>query len=144
MPTVQLTRIVPFAAAHRYFRPEWTIERNREVFGPCTSEHGHGHNYECHVTIAGPMDTDTGMVMNLREVDAILGEEVSRRLDHRYINHDVPEFAPGRQIPTGEALAVYLWECIAPRLPSSVRLVRVRVQEDRYLYAEYTGEEHAR
>ncbi len=141
MPTVYLTRVVPFAAAHRYFRPEWTPERNREVFGDCTSEHGHGHNYECHVTVSGPVDADTGMVMNLRDVDAIVREEVTQRLDHRYLNYDVPEFAPGRQIPTGEALAVFLWERIAPRLPSQVRLVRVRVQEDRYLYAEYAGEE---
>ncbi|MBE0594100.1 MAG: 6-carboxytetrahydropterin synthase [Gemmatimonadales bacterium] len=143
MPIVRLTRVVPFAAAHRYFRPEWPPERNRDAFGACTSEHGHGHNYECHVTVSGSMDADTGMVMNLRDVDTILREEVTQRLDHRYINYDVPEFAPGRQIPTGEALAVYLWERIAPRLPETVRLVRVRVQEDRYLYAEYAGEEHA-
>jgi len=141
MPTVSLTRVVPFAAAHRYFRPEWPLERNREVFGACTSEHGHGHNYECHVTIAGPVDPDTGMVMNLRDVDAILEDEVTRRLDHRFINFDVPEFAPGKQIPTGEALAVYVWQRVAPRLPVTVRLLKVRIQEDRYLYAEYAGEE---
>jgi len=141
MPTVSLTRVVPFAAAHRYFRPEWPLERNREVFGACTSEHGHGHNYECHVTIGGPVDPDTGMVMNLRDVDAILEDEVTRRLDHRFINYDVPEFAPGKQIPTGEALAVYVWQRVAPRLPDTVRLLRVRIQEDRFLYAEYAGEE---
>jgi len=141
MPTVSLTRVVPFAAAHRYFRPEWSLERNREVFGACTSEHGHGHNYECHVTIAGPVDPDTGMVMNLRDVDAILEDEVIRRLDHRFINYDVPEFAPGKQIPTGEALAVYVWQRVAPRLPDTVRLLKVRIQEDRHLYADYAGEE---
>jgi len=143
MPTVSLTRVVPFAAAHRYVRPEGPIERNREVFGACTSEHGHGHNYECHVTIAGPVDPDTGMVMNLRDVDTILEDEVTRRLDHRFINYDVPEFAPGKQIPTGEALAVYVWQRVAPRLPDTVRLLRVRIQEDRFLYAEYAGEEAA-
>jgi 6-pyruvoyltetrahydropterin/6-carboxytetrahydropterin synthase len=142
MPTVSLTRVVPFAAAHRYFRPEWPLERNREVFGACTSEHGHGHTYECHVTVTGPMDPETGMVMNLRDVDVILEEEVTRRLDHKFVNYDVPEFAPGGLIPTGEALAVFVWQRVVPRLPAPVRLVRVRIQEDRYLYAEYAGEEH--
>ena len=30
--TVNLTRIVRFAAAHRYYRPEWSEDRNYEVF----------------------------------------------------------------------------------------------------------------
>lgn len=141
MTSVRLTRIVAFSAAHRYFRPDWSAERNREVFGPCAGEHGHGHNYECAVTIAGPLDPDTGMVMNLQEFDRVLGEEVRDRFDHRFINHDVPEFGSGGLIPTGEALAVFLWDRISNRLPPAVTLERVRIQEDQYLYAEYEGPE---
>ena len=139
MPSVHLTRIVAFSAAHRYFRPDWSEKRNREVFGACANEHGHGHNYECHVTVAGPLDADTGMVMNLRDLDRLLHDEIGERLDHRFINFAVPEFGPGLQIPTGEALAVYLWHRLAERLPTGVRLERVRVQEDAHLYAEYDG-----
>lgn len=80
------------------------------------------------------------MLMDLAELDAILQEEVREPLDHRHLNHDVPEFAPGRQIPTAEALAVYLWRRVGSRLPDSVRLHCVRVQEDSDLYAEYHGE----
>jgi 6-pyruvoyltetrahydropterin/6-carboxytetrahydropterin synthase len=141
MATARLTRVVPFAAAHRYFRPDWTAERNQEVFGPCSSEHGHGHNYHCRVTVAGALADDTGMVMNLHDLDSILQEEVTDRFDHKFINHDVPEFAIGARIPTGEALAVYIWERIARRLPDGVRLECVRVQEEPHLYAEYFGEE---
>jgi 6-pyruvoyltetrahydropterin/6-carboxytetrahydropterin synthase len=141
MPIARLSRTVAFAAAHRYFRPEWSAAQNREVFGPCANEHGHGHNYHCRVTIAGPVDDETGMVMNLADLDTILREEVTDRFDHRFINHDVPEFAFGQQVPTGEALAVYVWGRVARRLPDGVRLESVRVQEDPYLYAEYTGEE---
>ncbi|MEE8115750.1 MAG: 6-carboxytetrahydropterin synthase [Gemmatimonadales bacterium] len=140
MPTARLTRVVSFSAAHRYFRPEWSAGRNAEVFGRCAREHGHGHNYRCYVTIAGPVAEDTGMLMDLAELDAILHEEVHEPLDHRHLNHDVPEFAPGRQIPTAEALAVYLWRRVASRLPDGVRLHSVRVQEDSDLYAEYHGE----
>jgi 6-pyruvoyltetrahydropterin/6-carboxytetrahydropterin synthase len=139
MTTVRLTRVVVFSAAHRYHQPEWSAERNREVFGPCAGEHGHGHNYECAVTISGTVDGETGMVINLQELDGILGEEVRDRFDHTFINHDVPEFGPGGLIPTGEALAVFLWDKISRRLPATVTLERVRVQEDQYLYAEYEG-----
>ncbi len=59
---MHLTRSVQFSASHRYFRPEWSEERNREVFGPCTNAPGHGHNYECTVTVTGPFSEDTAMV----------------------------------------------------------------------------------
>jgi 6-pyruvoyltetrahydropterin/6-carboxytetrahydropterin synthase len=139
MNTVRLTRVVTFSAAHRYFRPDWSDERNREVFGPCANEHGHGHNYECSVTVSGPLDADTGMVINLQEFDRILGEEVRDRFDHRFINHDVPEFGSGGMIPTGEQLAMFLWERIDSRLPEAVVLERVRIREDSSLYADYEG-----
>ena len=141
MATAHLTRVVSFSAAHRYFRPDWTSERNHKVFGACASEHGHGHNYHCYVTVAGTLANDTGMIINLHDLDAILREEVTDRFDHKFINHDVPEFAAGKLIPTGEALAVYIWESIARRLPDGVRLQCVRVQEEPHLYAEYFGEE---
>jgi 6-pyruvoyltetrahydropterin/6-carboxytetrahydropterin synthase len=136
MTTVRLTRVVTFSAAHRYYRPEWSVARNREVFGACANEHGHGHNYECHVTIVGSLDGQTGMVMNLRDLDRLLREEISDRLDHRFLNHAVPEFAPGQQIPTSEEVAVYVWRRLEPRMPAGVTLVRVRIQEDQFLYAE--------
>jgi 6-pyruvoyltetrahydropterin/6-carboxytetrahydropterin synthase len=143
MATVRLTRVVPFSAAHRYYRPEWSDAKNREAFGACANEHGHGHNYECHVTVAGPPDAQTGMVMNLRDLDRLLREEISERFDHRFLNYAAPEFAPGRQIPTSEALAVHVWSRIAARLPAGVRLLRIRIQEDAHLYAEYEGEDIA-
>lgn len=139
MPVALLTRVVAFSAAHRYFRPEWSAERNAEVFGPCAGEHGHGHNYHCRVTVSGALDPDTGMVMNLTDLDQILQEEVTERFDHRFINHDVPEFAPGKMVPTGEALAVFLWDRIGRQLPPHVVLESVRIQEDPHLYAEYRG-----
>lgn len=140
MATARLTRTVGFSAAHRYFRPAWTPERNAEVFGLCAREHGHGHNYRCAVTVTGRVSEETGMLVNLPLLDRILDEEVRRPLDHRHLNHDVPEFAFGRQIPTAEALAVWVWERVAPRLPGGVRLTSVRIEEDAHLYAEYVGD----
>jgi 6-pyruvoyltetrahydropterin/6-carboxytetrahydropterin synthase len=140
MPIARLTRVISFSAAHRYFRPEWSRERNRDVFGQCANEHGHGHNYECYVTLVGPVAEDTGMVIDLSILDAILREEVTDPFDHKFINHDVPDFAFGKSVPTSEMLAVYIWDRVARRLPADARLECVRVQEGPYLYAEYRGE----
>jgi 6-pyruvoyltetrahydropterin/6-carboxytetrahydropterin synthase len=140
MTLVRLTRAVRFSAAHRYFRPEWSLERNTAEFGACSSEHGHGHAYECHVTVAGEVAPQTDMVVNLRELDTILREEVVNRFDHKHLNYDVPEFAFGNTIPTCEALAVHIWGRVQSRLRHGLRLEAIRVQEDPFLYAEYRGE----
>jgi 6-pyruvoyltetrahydropterin/6-carboxytetrahydropterin synthase len=140
MATARLTRTVGFSAAHRYHRPEWSAERNAAVFGACAREHGHGHNYRCAVTVAGAVSDETGMLVDLAQLDRVLEEEVREPLDHRHLNHDVPEFAFGRQIPTAEALAVYVWRRVAARLPAGVRLEAVRIAEDDSLSAEYRGE----
>ena len=139
MAPVRLTRVVAFSAAHRYYRPEWSPQRNAEVFGACANEHGHGHTYHCHVTVTGAVHGDSGMVMDLDALDQVMREEITQRFDHRHLNYDVPEFAFGKQVPTSEAMAIYIWDRIAVRMPAGVHLERVRVQEDAYLYAEYDG-----
>lgn len=140
MPVAYLTRVVQFAAAHRYFRPEWSAERNATAFGACAREHGHGHTYQCLVTVKGTPDAVTGMVMDLGLLDRLLHEEIVDRLDHRHLNLDVPEYAYGRTVPTGEMLALDVWRRLAPRLPTGCALDVVRVQEEPSLWAEYRGE----
>ena len=137
---VSLTRSVRFSALHRYFRPEWPETRNREVFGACAEAPGHRHEYRCAVTITGPVDAKTGMIVDLALLDQVLAEEVVAPFDGKHLNLDVPAFAFGATIPTGEAVAQYLFFRIAARLPRGVRLERVRVQEDPSLYAECTGQ----
>lgn len=140
MSVVRLTRVVRFSAAHRYYRPDWTPEENTRAFGLCAREHGHGHNYRCAVTVTGAVSTTTGMVMDLAALDHLLGEEVRKTLDHRHLNHDVPEFAFGRTVPTAEAISVWVWRRLEPRLPPDVRLHAVRIEEDDDLFAEFFGE----
>ena len=99
-----LTRRVTFAAAHRYRRPEWSEEENARVFGLCARENYHGHSYVCEVTVTGDVDPRTGMLVDLAVLDRVLDAEVRSRFDHRNVNLDVPEFADGKRIPTGEEL----------------------------------------
>ena len=68
------TRRFEFSAAHRYWRDDWSREQNERVFGKCTSPYGHGHNYTLDVTIKGTPDPITGMIMNMVELKAIVGE----------------------------------------------------------------------
>lgn len=135
---VFLTRTVRFAAAHRYYRPEWSEERNREVFGACANPYGHGHNYVLEVTVAGEPDPETGFSVDLAKLDELLRVEVRERLDHRHLNQDVAIFREGGKIPTTENLLIFLWNRLAPRVEGA-RLVRLRLREDVDLWADYYG-----
>lgn len=137
---VSLTRSLGFRATHRYFKPAWSEDTNRTRFGWTAEEPGHAHDYRCSVTVTGPLDADTGMILDLPALDRILAEEVTARLDGRHLNLDLPEFAYGRTLPSCEALARYLYRRIAPRLPAGVTLARVRVAEDASLHADCTGD----
>jgi len=138
MPISYLTRIVEFTATHRIRRADWPDERNAREFGRADQEHG--HRYQCRVTVKGALDARTGGVMQLQTLDRLLAEEVTTRLEGKSINAALPEFADGGQLATGEALAVYVWSRIAPRLPAGVTLHAVRVQEGPHIYSEYFGE----
>ena len=133
-----LTRTVGFHALHRYYRTDWSEARNREVFGPLADPPGHGHDYQCAVTVAGRLD-ESGMIVDLALLDRILKEEVLTPFAGKHFNLDVPAFASGRPLPTCEAIAAYVFRRLAARLPNGVALERVRIAEDPTLYADCTG-----
>ena len=140
MPSASLTRRISFSAAHRYSRPDWSDEKNITVFGACAWPNFHGHSYVCDVTVSGPIDVTTGFVVDLGVLDRILKEHVTDRFDHRNINLDVPEFADGKLVPTGENLARYIFERVARELPRPAMVERVTVGEDDRLSATYSKE----
>jgi 6-pyruvoyltetrahydropterin/6-carboxytetrahydropterin synthase len=137
MASAFLTRRVSFSAAHRYRRPEWSDEENERVFGLCARPAFHGHNYTCDVTVHGRIDDKTGMLVDLAVLDRLLQREVRDRFDHRNINQDVPEFADGKLIPTGENIARFVFERVRAGLPSGVEVTEVTVAEDATLSATY-------
>lgn len=138
MPVAYLTRVVEFTATHRIRRADWTREQNAATFGSAAEDHS--HRYQCRVTVKGPLAVAQGGVANLPALDALLEREITARFDGRHMNQDVPEFADGARLTTGEALAVYLWERLAGGLPPGVTLHAVRIQEGPHLYSEYFGE----
>ena len=140
MPTCTLTRRVKFAAAHRYRRPEWDDARNESTFGACAWPNYHGHSYTCDVTVAGNIDPTTGFIIDLGTLDAILRREVIQRFDHRNINVDVPEFADGLLVPSGENLARFILNHVQNAIQSDARIVSVRIAEDDTLCATYAAD----
>lgn len=137
MPTVYVTRVVRFNAAHRLHNPARSEEWNRETFGKCNSPHGHGHNYRLEVTVAGEPDEETGYVLDLAELKRIINERVIEDVDHRNLNVEVP-FMEG-VLPSTENFAVAIWQRLADALPSG-RLISVRLWETENNVAEYRGE----
>lgn len=132
---ISITRVVGFSAAHRYHSDALSDEENRRVFGKCYRPHGHGHNYRLEVTVAGPVDPVTGMVMNLADLDRLLKQLVVEPLDHSFLNHDVEHFA--RVVPTCENIVLWLAGILAEPLDRlGVRLEALRLHESDDLYAE--------
>ena len=109
-----VTRRFEFCAGHRLYRPDWSESQNREVFGLCSNPEGHGHNYTLEVTVSGPLDPDTGMIMNLRQLKTLVNERVLLDVDHKNLNKDVSWMAGA--IPTTEVFADRLWLRIAALL----------------------------
>ncbi len=99
----------------------------------CNNPHGHGHNYTLEVTVAGEPDPMTGMVLDLKDLKEILEREVMQRMDHRFLNYEVPELAG--QIPTCENIARVIWRLLDPQIKQG-KLHRVRLYETPDLFAD--------
>ena len=140
MASASLTRRVTFAAAHRYRRPDWSDAENERVFGLCARSSFHGHSYVCHVTVRGDIDPVTGMVVDLGALDRVLDEEVRERFDHRNINLDIPEFADGKLVPTGENLARFIFERVQRGLAGMAKVTEVTVAEDESMSCTYRND----
>lgn len=135
---VYLTRVEHFNAAHKLYNPSWSKEKNEAVFGKCANEHWHGHNYELFVTVKGRPDPDTGFLMDVKKLSALINEHVTEKLDHKNLNLDV-DFLQG-QMSSTENLAMAVWKQLQPHLPTHVQLHCIKLYETPRIYVEYFGE----
>jgi len=138
MVVVRATRTVHFSAAHRLYRPDWSDERNAEVFGDCSNPNWHGHNYELELTVEGPLDLETGFVMDLKRLKDLVERQVLADVDHKNLNTEVA-WLEGVN-PSTENVAVAIWGRLVGELPDGVRLTRVLLRETPRNWVEYTGE----
>lgn len=135
---VYVTRAEHFNAAHKLFNPEWSREKNDEVFGKCANDNWHGHNYELYVTVKGTPEKGTGFVMDVKKLSSLIKQHILEKLDHRNLNVDV-DFLKG-QICSTENLAIGIWNELLPHLPSTVKLHSIKLYETPRIYVEYFGE----
>lgn len=134
---VTISRKSHFNAAHRLFNPNWDDDKNYEVFGKCSNPHFHGHNYEMIVSIKGEINPETGFVMNLDDLKAIILTEVEEYLDHKNLNLEVEEFQ--NLNPTVENISVVIWNRIRAKLDSKLDL-KITLFETPRNFVEYVGE----
>ncbi len=135
---IYITRRERFNAAHRLFRPEYSDEKNLEVFGKCSNPNWHGHNYTLYVTVKGDVNPDTGFLVNLKDLSALIGKQVLEKLDHRNINLEV-DFMAGKLAST-ENLAIGIWkELKEPISILGASLHSVKICETENNFAEYFG-----
>lgn len=133
---MKVCRRITFNSAHRLFNSHWSDEKNLEVFGKCSNPNFHGHNYVLETWIDGPIDQETGYVIDLKKLKDILNDEISERFDHRNLNLDCPEFAELK--PSAENIAVVIWNILRPKLETKFSL-SVKLWETENNVVEYNG-----
>jgi len=133
---VTVSRHAHFNAAHRLYRKDWGEEQNNAVFGKCNNPNFHGHNYELIVSVTGEIDPQTGYVIDIKDLKAIIADEVETPFDHKNLNLDVPEFKDLN--PTAENIVVVIWNRIRRRIDATMDLEVVLYETPRN-FVTYKG-----
>lgn len=132
---VTFTRRYRFSASHRLDCASLSPDENRQVYGKCNNPYGHGHNYLLEVSVRGPVDRATGMVMNMADLDAVVGKSVVGRFHLANLNTDA---LFEREVPTTENLCREIYRLLASELPDG-KLDRIRIEETENNFFEYAG-----
>ncbi|MBK9510748.1 MAG: 6-carboxytetrahydropterin synthase [Cytophagaceae bacterium] len=134
MKRVSVFRREHFNAAHKIYNPEWSDEKNLEVFGKCSYANYHGHNYEMEVKLTGEINPKTGYVFDLKVLSELLKAEIVELFDHKNLNLDIPVFK--ELIPTAENICVVIYEILREKIDQKFD-IRVRLFETERNYVEY-------
>jgi 6-pyruvoyltetrahydropterin/6-carboxytetrahydropterin synthase len=136
---VYTTRIEHFNAAHKLWNPNWTAEKNKEVFGKCANENFHGHNYELHITVKGDPHPDTGFVMNAKKLGDLVKDRVIEKVDHCNLNIDVPFMKD--VFTSAENFAIAIWKELFEVIKNEGSTLHcIKLIETKSIYVEYFGE----
>ena len=131
---ISVSRQEHFNAAHRLYNPEWSMEKNDQVFGKCNNPNFHGHNYELIVTLIGEVDPATGYVFDLKLLSDIINEHIIKQFDHKNLNLDTAYFKDLN--PTAENIVVVIWRILRQLIDSKFEL-KVKLYETERNFVEY-------
>ena len=123
-----------FNAAHRLYNPDWTDEKNNEIFGLCNNPNFHGHNYELIVQVIGLIDQETGYVIDMKKLSDLIKSEIIEKFDHKNLNLDVPEFK--HLNPTAENIAVTIFNKLRKVVPQELKL-KIKLYETERNFVEF-------
>ncbi|MGE5328067.1 MAG: 6-carboxytetrahydropterin synthase QueD [Deltaproteobacteria bacterium] len=73
--------------------------------GSC--ENLHGHTYRLEVTVTGPI-SEQGMVVDFKDLKAVVEKNIIQKLDHQYLNEVVPTRT------TCENISLWIWKELEP------------------------------
>lgn len=133
-PWVTVTRRAHFNAAHKLENPAWSREKNLEVFGKCAYPNFHGHNYVVEVSVTGPVNPETGYVVDLKKLADLIKLEVEERFDHKNLNLDTAEFRD--LLPSAENIAIVIYGLLKKHFPDPLRL-HIRLYETERNFVDY-------
>ncbi|MBK9270944.1 MAG: 6-carboxytetrahydropterin synthase [Saprospiraceae bacterium] len=131
---ISVYRKAHFNSAHRLFNPDWSEEKNKEIFGICSSPNFHGHNYEVELKVTGELDKESGILIDLRKLKDLLKEKVEDRYDHKNLNVECPEFK--NKVPSAENLCIEIYQLVRPEIPAAMDIA-VRLYETPRNYVEF-------
>ena len=131
-----ITKKYHFCASHKYGNSNWSEEKNYEVFGK--DYNNHGHNYILEVSVTGPIDPDSGWLVDLQKLNVLVRSRIVDVMDHSQIEKDIDWFK-GKQ-PSSENILVWAWNEIAPRMEQGI-LRRLRLVETHSIFTDYYGPE---
>tara|TARA_B100000963_G_scaffold344683_1_gene347781 strand:+ start:889 stop:1302 length:414 start_codon:yes stop_codon:yes gene_type:complete len=135
---IYITRRERFNAAHMLWNYNWSKKKNIEVFGKCANKNWHGHNFELFVTVKGQINTNTGFVINLKDLAKIIKKKVIDKIDHKNLNLDV-DFMKDKMAST-EVLAIAIWKELEENIMQlGATLYCIKVQETENNFVEYFG-----
>jgi len=138
---IYVSRQEHFNAAHKLYNPNWSEEKNIEMFGPCANANWHGHNFEIIVTVKGQPDPNTGFVVDLKRLSTLIRKEITDKVDHKNLNLDV-DFMQGKMAST-EILTMEFWKILEPKVKEIThvgQLHSIKVYETPRNFVEYFGE----
>jgi 6-pyruvoyltetrahydropterin/6-carboxytetrahydropterin synthase len=133
-PKISVFRKEHFNAAHRLHNPDWSAEKNKEIFGLCNNANYHGHNYELIIQITGTINPQTGYVIDMKDLSVLAQEEVVKKFDHKNLNLDVPEFE--NLNPSAENIAVVIYHKLRVKIAAELDL-KIRLYETERNFVEF-------
>lgn len=144
MSTIRITKQFTFETGHALYGYD----------GKCRNVHG--HSYKLSVTVIGTPITDTshvklGMVIDFGDLKKIVKEEIVDPFDHATIfNKNTPHLELAQELihrdhkviladyqPTSENMVVDFAEKIKTRLPKTIALYSLKLQETETSFAEW-------